>query len=157
MNNNMRDGVGWVYSETVKDHFLHPRNIVKTDLPRWKYDGEGEVGSPACGDVMKVWIQVKEDKICKIGWKTFGCASAIASTSIMSEMVLGLKLPEAKRITAKMIIEKLGGLPRQKIHCSVLGDQALKKAIVDFENKGSKLSIIRGAGKNLRRGRKNSK
>ncbi|MFZ5392382.1 MAG: iron-sulfur cluster assembly scaffold protein [Patescibacteria group bacterium] len=129
------DGVGWVYSEEVKDHFLNPRNIVKTDVPDWKYNGEGEVGSPACGDVMKVWILVEKNKIKKIGWKTFGCASAIASTSIMSEMVLGKEILEAKQITAKKIIDQLGGLPRQKIHCSVLGDQALKKAIDDFESK----------------------
>ncbi len=129
------DGVGWVYSEVVKDHFLNPRNIVRTDVPDWKYNGEGEVGSPACGDVMKVWILVENNKIEKIGWKTFGCASAIASTSMMSEMVLGKEILEAKQITAKKIIDQLGGLPRQKIHCSVLGDQALKKAIGDFESK----------------------
>ena len=136
MNNKKKnDGMGWVYSKTVKDHFLNPRNIVKTDIPKWEFNGEGEVGSPACGDVMKVWIAVEDNLINNIGWKTFGCASAIASTSMMSEMVLGLKLSEAKKITAKMIIERLGGLPTQKIHCSVLGDQALKKAIEDYEQK----------------------
>lgn len=129
------NGVDWVYSDVVKDHFLNPRNIVKTDFPDWKYNGEGEVGSPACGDVMKVWIMVDQDKIVKIGWKTFGCASAIASTSIMSELVIGKDIFEAKKITAKMIIDKLGGLPTQKIHCSVLGDQALKEAIKSYESK----------------------
>ncbi len=133
MNNlSKNDGVGWVYSVTVKDHFLNPRNLVKEDVPVWKYDGMGEVGSPACGDVMKMWIKVENDKIVKIGWKTFGCASAIASTSVLSEMALGLDLKEARLITAKQIIEKLGGLPTQKIHCSVLGDQALRMAIDDY-------------------------
>lgn len=127
-----KDGSDWVYSKAVKDHFLHPRNFIVGEEPRWKWNGAGEVGSPACGDVMKVWVQIRGDKISKIGWKTFGCASAIASTSIMSEMALGLNLNDAKKISAKQIADKLGGLPDKKIHCSVLGDQALKKAIENY-------------------------
>ena len=131
------DGPGWIYSQMVKEHFFNPRNIVSEDVPQWDWDGEAEVGSPACGDVMKMWIKVEGNKIVKAGWKTFGCASAIASTSILSEMITedgGMDLDRAYKITARDIIEKLGGLPKNKIHCSVLGDQALRKAIDDFRN-----------------------
>lgn len=135
-NVSNNDGVSWVYSDVVKDHFINPRNFISEEKPVWDYDGAGEVGSPACGDVMKIWIQVKESKINKIGWKTFGCASAIASTSMLSEMVIengGMALGKAKKITARDIVAKLGGLPKKKIHCSVLGDQALKRAIEDYQ------------------------
>ncbi|MBU0648342.1 iron-sulfur cluster assembly scaffold protein [Patescibacteria group bacterium] len=132
--------VSWVYSDIVKDHFMNPRNFVAGEGPEWEYNGVGEVGSPACGDVMRIWIKVEgqksNGKITKIGWKTFGCASAIASTSILSEMVLkdgGMSTDEAKRIKAKDIVQVLGGLPKKKIHCSVLGDQALIKAIKNYE------------------------
>lgn len=128
----------WIYSEKVKDHFLHPRNIVIEDSPNFKFNGLGEIGSPACGDVMKIWIFVnpKTLRIEKCGWKTFGCASAISSTSVLSEMVTtngGMNLEKAKKIIPKDIIESLGGLPDNKIHCSVLGDQALRAAINNFE------------------------
>ncbi|MFA6423384.1 MAG: iron-sulfur cluster assembly scaffold protein [Patescibacteria group bacterium] len=126
----------WVYSEKVKDHFLKPRNMVQTPEPEFKFNGLGEVGSPACGDVMKFWIYVSPEtlKIEKSGWKTFGCASAISSTSALSEMIEGTTIEKAKKITAKDIIDYLGGLPANKVHCSVLGDQALRLAITDFEN-----------------------
>lgn len=127
------DVVGWIYSDIVKDHFLHPRNFIEGEEPSWEWNGKGEMGSPACGDVMKVWVQINDGIVENIGWKTFGCASAIASTSVMSEMIKGMTAEEAKKITAKDIVKKLGGLPEKKIHCSVLGDQALKKAIEDFE------------------------
>ena len=87
-----------------------------------------------CGDVMKVWIIVKDGKIADCKWQTFGCASAIASTSIMSEMVKGMKLEDAMKIRPQDIVKKLGGLPEQKIHCSVLGDQALRAAIKNYQN-----------------------
>ncbi|HPH78798.1 MAG TPA: iron-sulfur cluster assembly scaffold protein [bacterium] len=128
----------WIYSDEVKEHFLHPQNFMEGEKPTWEYNGYGEIGSPACGDVMKIWILVEEDKIIKCGWKTFGCASAIASTSVLSEMVLrdgGMKIADAKMINAKMIINELHGLPDNKIHCSVLGDKALRMAIVDYENR----------------------
>jgi nitrogen fixation NifU-like protein len=127
------DQGNWIYSDVVKDHFFNPRNIVEGEMPEWKFDGVGEVGSPACGDVMRFWIMVENGKITKCGWKTFGCASAIASTSILSEMTIGRTLDEAKNINAKEIVEKLGGLPINKIHCSVLGDQALRAAIINYE------------------------
>ena len=130
-----QDGKGWMYSDAVKDHFFHPRNLLEETPEEGEYDGYGEVGSPACGDVMRVWIKVDGDKIAECKWQTFGCASAIAATSMMSEMAIGKSLDEAMEMTPAMITEALGGLPSRKIHCSVLGDQALKKAIGDYRSK----------------------
>ncbi len=129
------DGRPWVYSKTVENHFFKPRNVMTDNTDENKYDAVGEVGSPACGDLMKVWIKVENNIITDFKWKTFGCASAIASTSILSEMAQGKSLSEANKITAQDIVEKLGGLPRRKIHCSVLGDQALRKAIENYRQK----------------------
>ena len=128
------DGSEWVYSQKVKRHFFHPKNIMTDDLKESDFDAVGEVGSPACGDLMKVWLKVdpKTKKILDFKWRTFGCASAIASTSILSEMAIGKTLKEAAKITASDIVSALGGLPRRKIHCSVLGDQALRAAIKDY-------------------------
>ncbi len=128
------EGEGWVYSKTVEDHFFHPRNIMTDDLNPKHFDAVGEIGSPACGDVMKIWIKVdkKSQKIIDLKWKTFGCASAIAATSILSEMAIGKTLDQAKKLTAAEIIAALGGLPKRKIHCSVLGDQALRLAIENY-------------------------
>ncbi len=132
-----KTGKEWFYSERVKDHFFNPRNILKTKAESEKYsktaDGEGEVGSPACGDVMKIWIKVKDNKIKECKYQTFGCASAIAATSMFSTMVIGLKIETALKITAKDITEQLGGLPARKFHCSVLADQAFKKAVEDYK------------------------
>ncbi len=129
----------WAYSEKVKEHFFKPKNIFKSDEEEkdWEKsaDGIGEVGSPQCGDVMRFYIKVNDGKITACKFKTFGCASAIASTSILSEMVIGKTLEEAKKITPQDIVKELGGLPTRKIHCSVLGDQALRKAIEDYEGK----------------------
>ena len=121
----------WVYTDTVKEHFINPRNIWKKDED-WKEDAKGEVGSLACGDQMIVGIKVSDDKISDIRWLTYGCASAIASTSIMSEMVKGMTLEQAYNITPQMITDALGGLPEHKFHCSVLGDKALRAAIDDY-------------------------
>jgi len=118
----------WDYSKKVVDHFLHPRNVGEIKDP----DGVGEVGSLACGDMLKVTIKVKDDRIADIKFKTFGCASAIASSSAMTEMVKGKSLDEAMKITNKDIAEYLGGLPNQKMHCSVLGREALEAAINNF-------------------------
>jgi len=132
----------WFYTDEVKEHFFNPRNIFKTDKEAEEYqaDGVGEVGSPICGDMMRVWIKVdpKTDKIKECKWQTFGCCSAIASTSIMSVMVTengGMKIEDALRLKPQDIIKKLEGLPARKIHCSVLGDQALKSAINDYLKK----------------------
>lgn len=128
----------WFYSETVKEHFFRPKNLLKEETMK-DADGVGTVGSPKCGDVMSMWIKVKDNKITKCKWKTFGCASAIASTSMLSTMVIGMTLEEAMKIRPKDILEKLEGLPKNKIHCSVLGDQALRAAIKDYQEK--KLNI----------------
>jgi len=131
----MEKKCSWVYSEKVKDHFLNPRNFVKDEKDVKGASGTGTVGSAACGDVMKMWIWVKEGKITDCKWQTFGCASAIASTSMLSTMVKGIKLEDALKITPKQIAEKLGGLPAIKLHCSVLGDQALRAAIEDYRRR----------------------
>jgi NifU-like protein involved in Fe-S cluster formation len=132
----------WFYSKTVKEHFFNPKNALKTEKEAREYaktaDGVGQVGSPICGDVMKVWIKVKGGKIIDCRYQTFGCASAIASTSIMSEMVKGMKLEDAMKIKPQDIVKRLGGLPEQKIHCSVLGDQALRAAIKNYQNEKAK-------------------
>lgn len=128
----------WFYSKTVKEHFFNPKNFMNDDeVENYEYDGLGMVGSPACGDVMKVWIKVDEkgEKIKDLKWQTFGCASAIASTSVMSVMVTekgGMKIKDALKLRPKDILKRLGGLPKIKIHCSVLGDQALRAAIDDY-------------------------
>ena len=127
----------WIYSETVKNHFFNPRNILLTEPKRGEFDASGVVGSPACGDVMKIWIKInpKTLKITKLKWRTFGCASAIASTSMFSVMLTekgGMKLEDALKITPQDIMKRLGGLPPYKIHCSVLSDQAFKKAAENY-------------------------
>jgi nitrogen fixation NifU-like protein len=131
------DGENWVYSETVKEHFFNPQNILKVKPEEYGADGVGYVGSPACGDMMKMWIKVDKltDTIEECKWQTFGCASAIASTSILSVMVTekgGMDLDRAMKITPQEITERLNGLPDRKIHCSVLGDKALRAAINDY-------------------------
>lgn len=126
----------WVYTDTVKDHFMNPRNIWNKD-ENWEPDAFGEVGSLACGDQMRIGIKVKDDKIADIRWLTYGCASAIASTSMMSELVKGMSLKEAYNITPDMITDALGGLPEHKFHCSVLGDKALRAAIDSYLEKNN--------------------
>jgi nitrogen fixation NifU-like protein len=126
----------WLYTETVRDHFFNPRNILINE-EGYEAHGIGSVGNPQCGDLMKMWIKVdpKEDKIIECKWKTFGCASAIGSTSMLSVMVTengGMKLDDVLKITPQQIMKRLGGLPSRKIHCSVLGDKALQAAIHDY-------------------------
>jgi NifU-like protein len=127
----MAENTGWVYSDTVKEHFLHPRNILRDDED-FAADGSGTAGSVQCGDEMLVQIKVADGRIADCRWRTYGCASAIASTSALSEMAKGMTLEEAARITPKQIMEYLGGLPTAKVHCSVLGDKALRAAIDDY-------------------------
>lgn len=132
----------WLYSETVRDHFFAPRNLL-LDEATYEADGIGIVGSPACGDMMAVWIKVDPNtkRISECKWRTFGCASAIASTSMMSVMATendGFTLRQAKRMTPEAIIERLGGLPDRKYHCSVLGHQALREAVKDYEENHAK-------------------
>jgi NifU-like protein len=120
----------WVYTDTVKEHFMNPKNILNDSA--YQDDGRGLVGSMACGDQMLVAIKVENDIITECKWKTYGCASAIASTSMMSEMAVGMTLKEAYNLTPSMITDALGGLPQHKFHCSVLGDKALRAAIDDY-------------------------
>ena len=128
----------WVYTEMVKDHFFHPRNFLTTDMEgKIKYNALGMVGSAACGDMMKIWLLIDEktERIKDAKWQTFGCASAIASTSMLSVMLLengGMKIEDALKLKPQDIMERLGGLPNRKIHCSVLGDKALQSAVNDF-------------------------
>lgn len=132
-------GEAWLYSDIVKDHFFNPRNLlVNGQEEGFKADGVGRVGSPACGDEMVIWIKVKGAKIIDCKWQTFGCGSAIASTSMLSVMVLengGMTIEQALKIRPQDILERLDGLPARKIHCSVLGDQALRAAINDYLSK----------------------
>lgn len=128
------EGNTWVYSKKVQDHFFNPRNLMTDEIDEKDFNGYGEVGSPACGDLMKVWLKIKDDKIVDLKWKTFGCASAIATTSILSELAIGKSLDQATKITVGDLVKSLGGLPKRKIHCSVLGDQALQKAIEDYKS-----------------------
>ena len=130
----MSGNFDWMYSEVVKDHFVNPRNVLENDED-FGEDGKGVVGNIKCGDQMLIVIKVEDDKITDCKWKTYGCASAIASTSILSEAVTGMKLDEAYHIKPKDIADRLGGLPEHKIHCSVLGDKALRAAIEDYYRK----------------------
>lgn len=131
----MTEGQDWVYSDIVKDHFLNPRNFLMGDESKFDYDAVGLVGNPICGDQMKMFIKVKDDKIEDVRWKTYGCASAIASTSALSEIAKGKTLDEALAITAEDIDEYLGKLPKHKFHCSILGHDALKDAINNYRSK----------------------
>jgi len=126
----------WVYTDTVKDHFMNPKNLWTDDS--YRPDGEGMVGSMACGDQMRVGITVKDDRIETLKWQTYGCASAIASTSMMSEMAIGMTLKEAYNLTPESITDHLGGLPQHKFHCSVLGDKALRAAIDNYLERQNK-------------------
>jgi NifU-like protein involved in Fe-S cluster formation/bacterioferritin-associated ferredoxin len=140
-------GKSWVYSKIVKDHFLRPRNFLPRDPKKGEFDAEGIVGSPACGDVMRMWLKIdpKKEKITACKWRTFGCASAIASTSVLSVMVTekgGMALEKAMQIKPQDIIKRLGGLPDRKIHCSVLGDKALRAAINDWFKKTGQYNRI---------------
>ena len=134
----------WAYTEKVKDHFVNPRNILGDEAVD-EYDGKGMVGNIKCGDQMFMVINVDPltETITDCKWKTYGCASAIASTSVLSEMVIGMKLKDAYGISPKEIIDQLGELPEHKIHCSVLGDKALREAINDYYRKSGKEALIK--------------
>ena len=131
----MKEGQDWVYSGVVKEHFLNPRNFLMGDESQFDYDAVGLVGNPICGDQMKMYLQIKDDIITDIRWKTYGCASAIASTSALSELALGKTLDAAMEISAKDIDDYLGNLPKHKFHCSVLGHDALREAIKNYREK----------------------
>lgn len=122
----------WLYTDKVKDHFIHPHNLL-LDEELFQADGRGVIGNIKCGDEMVVVIKVdKHSRITDCKWKTYGCASAIASTSVLSDLAIGKTLDEAYKLSSHDIAEALGGLPEHKIHCSVLGDKALRAAIDDY-------------------------
>ncbi|MEL3907672.1 MAG: iron-sulfur cluster assembly scaffold protein [Treponemataceae bacterium] len=133
----------WLYTDVVKEHFMHPKNMLTVPEKEWASDGRGLIGNIKCGDQMLFLIRVKDGVIEDCKWKTYGCASAIASTSILSEAVKGMKLEDAYKLGPKEIVAKLGGLPENKIHCSVLGDKALRAAIDDYLEK-NKLPPLKG-------------
>ena len=120
-----------MYSDRVMDHFMNPRNVGDME----DADGVGVEGNPTCGDAMKIFIKVKDGKIVDAKFKTFGCGAAIAVSSMVTEMVKGKTLDEALSISKEAVASELGGLPPQKMHCSNLGADALKKAIEDYRSK----------------------
>lgn len=149
---NQYTGDKWYYSDIVKDHFFNPRNLMLEDPDESHYDAVGMVGSPACGDMMKMWLKIELDteKIKEMKWRTFGCGSAIAATSMFSVMITengGLFMNDALKVKPQHIMERLGGLPNRKIHCSVLADKAFRKAVNDYFRRTKQYDriIIEGA------------
>ena len=123
-----------LYSEKVMDHFMNPRNVgIIEDA-----DGVGEVGNAKCGDIMKMYLKIDDEVITDVKFETFGCASAIASSSMATELIKGQKLEDAMKLTNKAVAEALDGLPDYKMHCSVLAEEAIQAAIEDYKSKSRK-------------------
>ena len=120
-----------LYSEKVMDHFMHPRNVGVIE----NADGVGEVGNAKCGDIMKIYLKIENDIVVDVKFETFGCGSAIASSSMATEMIMGKPISEVMEITNKAVTEALGGLPAHKIHCSVLAEEAIRLALKDYFDK----------------------
>lgn len=120
-----------MYSEKVMEHFMNPRNVGEIE----DADGIGEVGNVKCGDIMRMYLKIKEDTIEDVKFKTFGCGSAIASSSMATELIKGKTIAEAMEITNKAVAEALDGLPPIKMHCSVLAEQAIKSALLDYSHR----------------------
>ena len=117
-----------LYTETVMDHFTHPRNV--GEIP--DADGVGEVGNAKCGDIMKMYLKIKDDRIEDVKFETFGCGSAIASSSMATELIKGKTIEDALAVTNKQVVDALGGLPAHKLHCSVLAEESIKAAVKDY-------------------------
>lgn len=122
-----------MYSDKVMDHFMNPRNVGEIE----NADGIGEVGNAKCGDIMKMYLKIDDGVIVDVKFKTFGCGSAIATSSIATEMIKGKTVEEALQLTNRAVVEALDGLPAQKIHCSVLAEQAVKSALLDYARKNN--------------------
>jgi nitrogen fixation NifU-like protein len=133
----------WLYSDTVKDHFTNPRNVLLEAEADFAADAKGQTGNIKCGDQMLMLLKIKDDVITDVRWKTYGCASAIASTSMLSETIKGMKIEDAYKIRPEDLVAKLGGLPSFKIHCSVLGDKALRAAIDDYLAKTNRAGMLK--------------
>ena len=119
------------YSEKVMDHFMNPRNVGEIESA----DGVGEVGNPACGDMMRLYLKIDDGKVVDAKFRTFGCGAAIASSSMLTEMIKGKTVDEARAITNQHVADALDGLPAVKIHCSVMAEQAVKSALDDYVKK----------------------
>ena len=117
-----------LYTETVMDHFMHPRNVGEIE----NADGVGQVGNAKCGDIMKIYLKIENDIIKDVKFETFGCGSAIAASSMATEMVKGKTIEEALAVTNKQVVDALGGLPAHKLHCSVLAEESIKAAVKDY-------------------------
>ncbi|WP_147376422.1 Fe-S cluster assembly scaffold protein NifU [Fusobacterium varium] len=122
------------YTEKVMEHFMNPHNVGVIENP----SGYGKVGNPSCGDIMEIFIKVEDNIITDVKFRTFGCASAIASSSVSTELIMGKTVEEALALTNKKVVEELGGLPPVKMHCSVLVEEAIKLAIEDYLSKKDK-------------------
>ena len=120
-----------IYSDKVMDHFMNPRNVGKIE----DADGVGEVGNAKCGDIMKIYLKIEDDTVTDVKFNTFGCGSAIASSSMATELIKGKKLDEVLELTNKAVVEALDGLPAVKLHCSVLTEEAVKAALKDYYDK----------------------
>lgn len=117
-----------LYTETVMDHFMNPRNVGALE----DASGEGQVGNVKCGDIMKIYLKIEDNIITGVSFETFGCGSAIASTSMATEMIKGKTVEEALKVTNKQVVDALGGLPAHKLHCSVLAEEAIRAAVKDY-------------------------
>ena len=120
-----------LYTDTVMDHFMHPRNVGSIE----NADGVGEVGNAKCGDIMKIYLKIDDNRVTDVKFETFGCGSAIASSSMATEMIKGKTIDEALALTNKEVVDALGGFPVHKLHCSVLAEEAVKSAIQDYYEK----------------------
>ena len=117
-----------LYSDIVMDHFMHPRNVGEIENP----DGVGQVGNAKCGDIMKMYLKIRDNVIQDVKFETFGCGSAIATSSMATEMIKGKTIDQALAVTNRQVVDALGGLPAHKLHCSVLAEESIKSAIKDY-------------------------